>query len=48
MIVWVREPKRRRLTGIELKPEPEIEIKKIAEQDRNKRPLNEIFFSLHV
>ena len=45
MIVWVREPKRRRLTRIELEPEPEFEIKKMAEQDRNKRALNEIFFS---
>ena len=36
MIVWVREPKRRRLTRIELDPEPELEleIEKMAEQVR--------------
>ena len=46
MIVWVREPKRRRLTRIELDPEPEPELKteRMAEQDRTERPLNEIFF----
>jgi len=28
MIIWVREPKRRRLTRIELEPKPEFEIEK--------------------
>ena len=44
MIVWVREPKRRRLTRIELDPEPERKTERMAEQDRTERPLNEIFF----
>ena len=44
MIVWVREPKRRRLTRIELNPEPKFETEKIVEQDRKERALNEIFF----
>jgi len=33
MIAWVREPKRSRLTRIE--SEPELELEKMAAQDRN-------------
>jgi len=43
MIVWIREPKIRRLIRIEL--EPGLEFEKMAEQDRNERYLNEIFYS---
>jgi len=43
MIVWVREPKRRRLTRIELELEPEFETGKMVEKDMNERVLNEIF-----
>ena len=32
MIIWVREPKRRRLTRVE--PEPELDLAKMAGQDR--------------
>jgi len=39
---WVRELKRRRFTMIEL--EPEFKTKKMVEQDRDERGLNEIFF----
>jgi len=42
MIVWVREPKRRRLTRI--KPEPELKLEKMAGQERNERALNKIFY----
>ena len=42
MIVWIREPKRRRLTRI--KPEPELKYEKMAGQERNERALNKIFY----
>jgi len=40
MIVWVREPKRRRLTRIE--PEPELE--KMVGQERTEKALDDIFY----
>ena len=46
MVVWVREPKRRRLTRIE--PKPELELEKMAGQQRNERALNEMFCSPHL
>jgi len=45
LIVWFRKPKRKRLTRI--KPEPKLELEKMAGQDLNERALNEIFY-LHV
>ena len=46
MIVWVREPKRRRLTRIKFEPKPELE--KMAGQERNERAMNEIFYPQHL
>ena len=43
MIVWVREPKKSKLTRIEPKPEPKFDLEKMAGQDRKERALNEIF-----
>jgi len=42
MIIWVRKPKRRRITRIE--PKAEFEFEKKVGQDRNERALNEIFY----
>ena len=42
IIVWVREPKRRRFTKIT--PEPVVEFEKMVGQDMNERALNKIFY----
>jgi len=44
MIVWVREPKRRRHATIEPKLEPELELEKMVGQESHERALNGIFY----
>jgi len=44
IIVWIKEPKKRKLTRNEPEPRLKLELEKIVEQDQNERALNEMFY----